>query len=85
MNPVRIIAPAILSGYHEDIWLLYWTAEFVGSALVAAVYKEKFKKLRQSMLRKNRRIANIVLNLGHRRAAEIISKCPLFMESLITR
>ncbi|MDQ3836839.1 MAG: aquaporin [Thermoproteota archaeon] len=46
VNPVRIIAPAILSGYHEDIWLLYWTAEFVGSALVAAVYKEKFQKVK---------------------------------------
>ena len=41
MNPARSIAPAILSGYVNDLWL-YLTATFVGSSIAAFVYKKKF-------------------------------------------
>jgi len=41
MNPARSLAPAIFSGYLNDLWL-YWTATFVGSSIVALVYKKKF-------------------------------------------
>ena len=43
MNPARSLAPAIISGYVNDLWL-YWTAPFIGSAIVAMVYKKKFVK-----------------------------------------
>jgi len=42
MNPVRSLAPAILSGEFGDLWL-YWSAPFIGSALVATIYQRKFK------------------------------------------
>lgn len=38
MNPARSFAPAILSGYLNDLWL-YWTSTFVGSSIVAIIYK----------------------------------------------
>jgi len=41
MNPIRSLAPAILSGYPNDLWL-YLTATFVGSSIVAFIYKKKF-------------------------------------------
>ena len=34
MNPARSLAPALLSGYFEDLWL-YWTATFIGTSFVA--------------------------------------------------
>ena len=43
MNPIRSIASAVSSGYINDLWL-YLTAPFVGSSIVAFVYKIKFKK-----------------------------------------
>jgi aquaporin Z len=43
MNPIRSLAPAVLSGYINDLWL-YLTAPFVGSSIVALVYRKKFKK-----------------------------------------
>jgi len=43
MNPARSLAPAILSGYVNDLWL-YLTAPFIGSMTVAVVYKIKFAK-----------------------------------------
>jgi aquaporin Z len=39
MNPVRSLAPAIFSGAIGDLWL-YWTATFVGSVIVAVVYRK---------------------------------------------
>ncbi len=42
MNPVRSLAPALLSGEFGDLWL-YWSAPFIGSALVATIYQRKFK------------------------------------------
>ena len=41
MNPARSLAPALLSGYINDLWL-YWTATFIGSSLVAIIYKKFF-------------------------------------------
>jgi aquaporin Z len=41
MNPVRSLAPAIVSGYYIDLWL-YLTAPFIGTSIVALVIKNKF-------------------------------------------
>ncbi|HEU5488631.1 MAG TPA: aquaporin [Candidatus Nitrosotalea sp.] len=41
MNPARSLGPAIVSGYLNDLWL-YWTAPFIGTTLVAIIYKKKF-------------------------------------------
>jgi aquaporin Z len=43
MNPARSLAPAMVSGYVHDLWL-YLTAPFIGSTIVAVVYKIKFAK-----------------------------------------
>ena len=43
MNPARSLAPAVVSGYLNDLWL-YWTAPFIGSALVSVIYRKKFVK-----------------------------------------
>jgi len=41
MNPIRSLAPAIFSGSVGDLWL-YWTATYVGSGIVAFIYRKKF-------------------------------------------
>ena len=41
MNPIRSFAPAMVTGIFNDLWL-YWTATFIGSAIVGIVYKTKF-------------------------------------------
>ena len=43
MNPARALAPAIVSGYLDNLWL-YWTAPFIGSAIIASIYRKKFVK-----------------------------------------
>ncbi|MBI1828877.1 MAG: aquaporin [Thaumarchaeota archaeon] len=43
MNPVRSLAPALVSGYLNDLWL-YWTATFVGSGIVGFIYRKKFAR-----------------------------------------
>jgi len=43
MNPARALAPAIISGYLDNLWL-YWTAPFIGSAIIAGIYRKKFVK-----------------------------------------
>ena len=43
MNPIRALAPAVLSGFLNDLWI-YWSAPFVGAAIVAIIYKKKFAK-----------------------------------------
>ncbi len=43
MNPIRSMASAVASGYIHDLWL-YLTAPFVGTSIVAFVYRIKFKK-----------------------------------------
>lgn len=41
MNPARSLAPALLSGVVQNLWL-YLTATFAGNMAVAAVAREKF-------------------------------------------
>ena len=41
MNPARSLAPALLSGVWTNLWL-YWTATFVGTSLVAGIFKKYF-------------------------------------------
>ncbi len=40
MNPARSLGPALLSGIWTDLWL-YWTATFVGTSLIALIYRKK--------------------------------------------
>ena len=47
MNPARALAPAILSGSFNDLWL-FLTAPFVGTAVVAFLFRNKFKQQRGS-------------------------------------
>ena len=47
MNPARALAPAILSGSFNDLWL-YLTAPFVGTIIAAFLFRNKFKKQRDS-------------------------------------
>ena len=42
MNPARSLAPALLSGVLDNLWL-YWTATFIGSSTVAYIVRKKFK------------------------------------------
>ena len=41
MNPARSLAPALFSGAIGDLWL-YWSATFVGTSIIAFVYRRKF-------------------------------------------
>jgi aquaporin Z len=41
MNPARSLAPALLSGAVGDLWL-YWSATFVGTSIVALIFRRKF-------------------------------------------
>ena len=43
MNPARSLAPALFSGFVNDLWL-YWSATFVGSGIVGFIYRKKFAK-----------------------------------------
>ncbi len=45
MNPARALAPAIFSGILEDLWL-YWTATYIGTTIVAFLFRNKFAKQR---------------------------------------
>lgn len=47
MNPARALAPAILSGSFNDLWL-FLTAPFVGTILVAFLFRNKFKQQRDA-------------------------------------
>ena len=38
MNPIRSLAPAIISETPSDLWL-YWTTPFIGMLIVAAIFK----------------------------------------------
>ena len=44
MNPARSLAPALLSGSIEDLWL-YWSATFIGTSVVAFILRRKFAKI----------------------------------------
>ncbi|MGE0242915.1 MAG: MIP/aquaporin family protein [Nitrososphaeraceae archaeon] len=43
MNPARSLAPALLSGNINDLWL-YWSATFIGTSLIALLFRRKFIK-----------------------------------------
>jgi aquaporin Z len=43
MNPARSLAPALLSGSIGDLWV-YWSAPFIGTAMVAMICRSKFGK-----------------------------------------
>ena len=45
MNPARALAPALLSGVMENLWL-YWSAPFVGTMIAAFVFRGKFRAQR---------------------------------------
>ena len=42
MNPARALAPALFSGVLDNLWL-YWTAPYVGTILVAFLFRKKFR------------------------------------------
>ena len=42
MNPARALAPALLSGTFEHLWL-YLTAPFAGTIIAALLFKKRFK------------------------------------------
>ena len=46
MNPMRSLSPAIISGVTTDLWL-YWTTPFIGTILMAILYRRKFRKITQ--------------------------------------
>jgi aquaporin Z len=43
MNPARSLAPALLSGVINDLWL-YWSATFIGTSIIALLFRRKFIK-----------------------------------------
>jgi len=45
MNPARALSPALLSGTFENLWL-YWTAPYVGTMIVAFLFRGKFQAQR---------------------------------------
>jgi len=47
MNPARALAPALLSGELSNLWL-YWTAPFVGTTIVAFLFRNKFQAQKAS-------------------------------------
>jgi len=46
MNPIRSLSPAIISGVTADLWL-YWTTPFIGTIIMAILYRKKFQKITQ--------------------------------------
>ena len=40
MNPARSLAPALLSGVVTNLWI-YWSATFVGTSIVAYIFRRK--------------------------------------------
>lgn len=49
MNPARALAPALLSGFLNDLWL-YWSAPFVGTIIVAILFRNKFEAQRRQKI-----------------------------------
>ena len=43
MNPARSLAPALISGVIGDLWL-YWSATFIGSTIIAIIWRKKFPR-----------------------------------------
>lgn len=47
MNPARALAPALLSGFLDNLWL-YWSAPYVGTMIVAFLFRKKFDMQRNA-------------------------------------
>ena len=45
MNPARALAPALLSGMIDNLWI-YWSAPFVGTMIAAFAFRGKFRAQR---------------------------------------
>ena len=43
MNPARALAPALFSGVLDNLWL-YWTAPYVGTIIIAFLFRNKFQQ-----------------------------------------
>jgi len=41
MNPARSLAPALVTSVLGNLWL-YWTATFIGTGIIAYIYRKKF-------------------------------------------
>jgi aquaporin Z len=41
MNPARSLAPALVSGVLDNLWL-YWSATFIGTSIVALMFRRIF-------------------------------------------
>ena len=50
MNPARSLAPALLSGSLEHLWL-YWSAPYVGTAAAALAFRKRFAAPRRGRRR----------------------------------
>jgi aquaporin Z len=47
MNPARSLAPALVSGSVNDLWL-YWSATFIGTMIIAfALRKRMIEKMKE--------------------------------------
>ena len=51
MNPARSLAPALFSGVLANLWL-YWSATFIGTSIIAMIFRNKFSKEDQFRLLK---------------------------------
>ena len=49
MNPARSLAPAIVSGVLNNLWL-YWSATFIGTSIVAIMFRKMLVSKIQSVL-----------------------------------
>lgn len=42
MNPIRSLSPALITGMTDDLWI-FLTAPLIGSAIIAMIYRKKFR------------------------------------------
>jgi aquaporin Z len=57
MNPARSLAPALLSGSFDDLWL-YWSAPFVGTLIAAFLFRSRFRAQRDQIRNNNEHIVD---------------------------
>ena len=58
IDPMRYLAPAVLSGYVSDVWL-YCTATFVGSAIVAMIYRKTIQSKSKMICPRSNLLSNM--------------------------
>ena len=44
MNPARSLAPALVSGILNDLWL-YWSATFIGTSFIGLLFRREFLQI----------------------------------------